>query len=354
MMIKILYSVNGDGLGHTTRSIPIIQALSKRYNVKTIIGSKRSGEFIKKHIPNVTVFEGLRYSYHKNTVSLYNTINANAKTLFGKSSGFRKVFNTIRNFKPDIIITDCDYLTISVARLFNIPLICVCNIHAMSEMEYSVPKRYHNSYYTGKILIKAFTHNIDYHVITTFFYLPVKKKNVFLYPPILRDEIMKMVPSREDYYLVYQTSGSESVSTNRRIINILKSSKEKFIVYGFDKEEIDGNVIYKKTNNDQFFKDLKDCRACIANGGFTFISEAVSLHKPVLSIPIKGTFEQTLNALQIKRLGYGDMCDVLNKNILFRFIKNNDKYYTNLKNFKREDNRRIIKKIEEIIREVTS
>jgi uncharacterized protein (TIGR00661 family) len=352
-MVRILYSVNGDGLGHATRSIPIIQALSKKHNVKVIVGSKKSYKFMKKHLDNLVIFKGLTFIYEKNRIQLYTTINSNARLLLSRSSSFRKVFNIVRRFKPDIIIVDCDYLAISVARLFNIPLVCVCNIHAMAEMKYTFPKRYNKSHYIGKILTKVFTSNVDYHVITTFFYLPVKKKNVFLYPPVLRREIIKMKPSRKDYYLVYQTTGAMAVSTNNRIIKILRNSKEKFIVYGFDKDEKEGNITYRKTNEHQFFHDLKDCRACIANGGFTFISEAVSLHKPVLSIPIKGTFEQALNALQIKRLGYGDMCDVITKKKLADFIRNNDIYYENLQKYKKENNSRIIQKIESLVKELT-
>jgi len=352
-MVKILYSVNGDGLGHTTRSIPIIKALSKKYNVKVIVGSKRSYEFMNKYIKNVTPFEGLRFVYDKNSVKLYKTIGRNAKTLFSRSSNFKAVYSIIKKFRPDVIVTDCDYLTINVSNLFNIPLICVCNIHAMTELKYDVPRKYKQSYYTMNILNKIFTNNIDYHVITTFFYPPVKHKYTFLYPPVLRKQILDMHPTRKNYYLVYQTSGTSPVSTNKRVINVLKSVKAQFVVYGFERDGIDKNITFRKTNNDQFFKDFKDCRAVIANGGYSLISEAVSLHKPVLSIPIKGTFEQTLNAMQIKNLGYGDMCEVLTKSKLEHFIKHNEKYYNNLKNYKKEDNSRIILKVEELIKEVT-
>ena len=131
----------------------------------------------------------------------------------------------------------------------------------------------------------------------------------------------------------------------------MKSVKARFIVYGFEKDHVDGNVTFRKTNNTQFFKDLKDCRACIANGGFTFISEAVSLRKPVLSIPINGTFEQKFNAIQIKRLGYGEMSESVNRRILMKFIKNNDRYYLKLKKHRKEDNTRIVQKIEALIRQ---
>jgi uncharacterized protein (TIGR00661 family) len=43
----------------------------------------------------------------------------------------------------------------------------------------------------------------------------------------------------------------------------------------------------------------------IANGGFSFLSEAVYLHKPIYSFPIDGQFEQYMNAAYIEKLGYG-------------------------------------------------
>ena len=42
------------------------------------------------------------------------------------------------------------------------------------------------------------------------------------------------------------------------------------------------------------------------------------------------------------------MCDSLNRKILLDFIKNNDNYYKNLQKHKKEDNSKIIAKIESI------
>jgi uncharacterized protein (TIGR00661 family) len=303
---------------------------------------------MNRSLKNVIAYDGIRFIYDKNKVSLQKTLSKNTRVVLSKSSNLRRIYSLIKSYKPEVIITDCDFPTIIVAKMFDIPLICVCNIHSTTEMKLDVPKKYKRIYYTYKILIKAFSSNVDYHVITTFFYPPVRRPNVFLYPPILRKEIIYMKPKRKDYYLVYQTS-----STNNKLIKMLKSVDVKFIVYGFEKDEIDENITFRKSNTDQFFKDFKDCKACLANGGFTFISEAISLHKPVLSIPINGTFEQILNGLQVKKLGYGEMCTELDKKMLLKFIRNNDKYYQNLKKHQKENNNRTIHKIEELIREVT-
>ena len=129
----------------------------------------------------------------------------------------------------------------------------------------------------------------------------------------------------------------------------MKKIGHKFVVYGFDIDKIDSNVIFRKFNNTQWLKDLSECKAVIANGGFSLLSEAVSLHKPVLSIPINGQFEQILNALYIKRLGYGETYDSVDAKKIIKFIKNLKKYESNLKDFKKEDNSKVLAKIEEII-----
>jgi len=46
------------------------------------------------------------------------------------------------------------------------------------------------------------------------------------------------------------------------------------------------------------------------------------------------------------------MSDTVNRKILLKFIKNNDKYYEVLKKHKKEDNSRIVRKIETLIKEV--
>jgi uncharacterized protein (TIGR00661 family) len=49
----------------------------------------------------------------------------------------------------------------------------------------------------------------------------------------------------------------------------------------------------------------------IAGGGFTLMGEAVYLHKPMLSVPIRGQFEQVLNARMLAKAGYGHAAESL-------------------------------------------
>ena len=103
-----------------------------------------------------------------------------------------------------------------------------------------------------------------------------------------------------DHVFVYQTT----ISTEF-ICKILKKMNEKFIIYGFNKDQVDGNLVFKRFNEDEFYHDISNAKAIITNGGFTVISEALYLKKPIFSLPIKNQFEQILNGKFIQKLGVG-------------------------------------------------
>ena len=153
-----------------------------------------------------------------------------------------------------------------------------------------------------------------------------------------------MNPVKGDHVLVYQTSTS-----NVKLIEILKKLNENFIVYGFNEEKVDKNLTYRKFNEDRFFKDLGSCKAVLANGGFTLISESIYLKKPVLSIPVKGQFEQIMNAIYLKRLGYGEYYEELDINIVKDFLSRLDIYNKSLLSYKQDGNKSLLKELDSLI-----
>ncbi|HMB90388.1 MAG TPA: glycosyltransferase family protein, partial [Rhodothermales bacterium] len=66
------------------------------------------------------------------------------------------------------------------------------------------------------------------------------------------------------------------------------------------------NLTFKEPSLDGFLEDLATSRAVLCTAGFTLISEALYLGKPLLVVPNRGIFEQTLNALFLKREGLGE------------------------------------------------
>ncbi len=58
----------------------------------------------------------------------------------------------------------------------------------------------------------------------------------------------------------------------------------------------EGNLELRPRSNEGFIEALRTARGVVAGGGFSLLSEAVYLGKPILSIPLRGQFEQTMNA----------------------------------------------------------
>ncbi|HLD86464.1 MAG TPA: glycosyltransferase family protein, partial [Candidatus Nanoarchaeia archaeon] len=85
-------------------------------------------------------------------------------------------------------------------------------------------------------------------------------------------------------------------------------------------------------------------------GGFTLISEALYLQKPILSIPVEGQFEQTLNALYLKKLGYGVYAKKTTREGIEAFLGNLPLLKKYLKKYKKHTNKDALGKIENSVR----
>jgi uncharacterized protein (TIGR00661 family) len=170
-----------------------------------------------------------------------------------------------------------------------------------------------------------------------------RKKKTFLFPPILREEILQAKPTDSDFILVYVTSAADELTA------VLKNVRQRFVCYGFDREGRDGNLEFRKPSMDGFLRDLCNCRAIVANAGFSLISEALYLGKPYLAWPVKRQFEQVFNAYYIGETGYGAYWEDLNKERVESFLFNLDEYRNNLEKYPRGDNSAILGKVDELI-----
>ena len=264
---RIFYSVCGEGMGHAIRSSVILEHLTKKYDV---------------------------YIF---------SLKANPTNL---KEGYNVLYKECKRIKPNIIISDFENYSSMLSKIMNIPLISLDNIHMLTQCEYDYPPNHRADMLTAKAVTKSYILRPKRHIITSFFYPPLKHpKMTALYPPVLREEIMKLEPVEGEHVLVYQTAESS--------INLMEELKKldyKFIVYGFNKDEVDENLTYRSFNEEQIFEDMRTAKAIIVNGGFTMISEAIYLKKPIYCTPAHKNFEQILNGFYVEKLGFGEYHDL--------------------------------------------
>ena len=206
-MVKILYAMAQEGMGHAIRSKVIIEMLLKRHTVRVIAGG-RSFIYLSRYFKYIHRMFNFELVYTNNSINklltcLYNLIKFPFIFIYNL-----KIIKLIVAFKPDIIITDFDLFSNYLSTLFDIPLISIDNQHLVTKCDIKIPKKHVKDYLISYLIIKLVVNKAQNYFITSFFFPKTKHKNVFLFPPILRDEILRLDAKKGDHILVYQTSKS--------------------------------------------------------------------------------------------------------------------------------------------------
>ena len=139
-------------------------------------------------------------------------------------------------------------------------------------------------------------------MIPTFFRPRLARGRTTLVPPILRPEVVAAAPVGGEHLLVY-SSGSRRADRraahDRPALPRLRDARRPGGRH--DRR----NITFRPRSAGGFLEDLRTARAVITGGGFSLLSEAVFLGKPVLAVPLDGQFEQLMNARYLEREGFG-------------------------------------------------
>ena len=339
--MKILYGVPSEGMGHATRSKVVIEHLLNQKHDVQIVTSGRAFLFLQNHFPGcVHEIEGYHLAYKNAEVSMvktfFNTLKDAPKKL---QVNFNQHKNLLQKFSPDLVISDFESFTHFFAKMQKLPLISIDNIQMLNrcKLEIEIPSSEKNNFNIAKTITKAKVAGASHYFISSFFEAPIVKKNTSFVPPIIRDEILKTKPTNGKHILVYQTSTSQ----NDLIKQLQKVKSEQFFVFGFNKAETHANIQLKKFSESEFVKLLADAKAVICNGGYSFISEAAYLQKPICSVPIANQFEQFVNAAYVQKYGFGRHFNQFTADNIKAFLFDLPMFENTLKNYKQEGNKKL-------------
>ncbi|HVU01990.1 MAG TPA: MJ1255/VC2487 family glycosyltransferase [Polyangiaceae bacterium] len=320
--MKILYGVVGEGMGHAMRSRVVLGHLVRVGHEVHVIASQRAVDYLAKHFASVHRIHGMHIVYDENRVrrgkTLWQNVLRGALAIPGQIKAY---FDLIEEFRPEVVVSDFESWTYFYAKAHRIPVISVDNIQMLNRCfhDADVIDVDRVGFETARAFVKAKLPHADQYLITTFYYPPVRKKRTALYPSVLRPEILSAKSERGEHLLVYQTAEG-----NEALVQALQASGLECRVYGMRRgiaeEQVEGNLRYRPFSEAGFVDDLRTSRAVVAGGGFTLMSEAVYLHKPMLSLPVGGQFEQTLNAIYLEKQGYGRRAQALDGRTLTDFL----------------------------------
>ena len=319
--VRILYGVVGEGMGHATRSRVVLEELVKEHEVQ-VVASGRAHAYLAERFPDVHRIWGFTLHYEGNAIRRLPTVLRNLRgAVGGWPRNVARYFDLVASFQPDVVVSDFESFSYYFGKAHGIPVIDLDNIHVISKCRHSpeLLRGHERDFGLIRSVVAAKLPHCFHYVIPTFFYPPVRARRTTLVPPVLRPEVLAARPERGDHLLVYQTS-----TTNRTLPETLKRLGVASRVYGLRRDltedVVDGSVTYRPFGEARFIEDLRTARAVVAGGGFTLLSEAIYLRKPVLSVPVERQFEQVLNALYLQDLGYGRYARRLDEATLEAFL----------------------------------
>lgn len=341
-MANILYGVNGEGAGHSTRSKEVLTHLVAQGHSVHVASFDRGLQNLKTDF-DVTEIYGFRFAYVNNRVRYKRTIAKNLITVPQAARSLSRLNDLVDAARIDLVITDFEPLTCHVGHQRHLPVISIDNQHCLTNTAVSYPKEYRRDAAAAKIVTRLMTPRANAYLVISFFTAPVRKRNTFLFPPLLRQEILKAKPADSGHMLVYVTSPAPALT------KLLSGVRGRFIAYGFGREGMEGNIQYRKPSLGEFFSDLVSCRAIIANSGFSLVTEALHLGKPYLAVPVSHQFEQIFNAYWLQKSGYGAYWETLNKERVESFLYNVPHYQQELASYPRQGNQALLQKLDSLI-----
>lgn len=310
----ILFAVNGLGMGNSTRCHVVIQRLAAEAEVHVITSG--NGLFFLKDRPEISSLSAtppLAYAFSGDGVNALGTL-ASVRKMRGALQEKRERLEVLLDqLKPDLVVTDSEYVIRPVLRR-KIPLaginnsdVVVSQFFRHKKLPASIRSHFWMIEYSDYLL-----HRMKWKLaVSPSPFADAPRSDVFKrIGLIVRDGAKETAKERagkpaplpqEIDRIVVMLSGSAFASQ----IDELQTLPWKVDVVGREGVS-NGNVTYHGKIRESL-EFVRNAGALVINGGFSSVSEAVAMMRPVYVIPVPNHAEQLINALMVKEIGAGDV-----------------------------------------------
>lgn len=283
--MKIFYAVQATGNGHISRAIQLMPYLQQYGTVDVMLSGA-----------NATLETPLPIKYRSKGLSLFYSQcgGLNYRKMWQQNS----VFRAIREARQlpleqyDVIINDFDFITAKACAIKG--LSSVQFGHQASFMSPHTPRPDDRSLF-GELVLKKYapaSHYVGLHF---------QPYDQFILPPVIKDVFVQADVKDDGHICVYLPAYQRHCIEHH--LQSLPNVHFHWFLHGITKTERIGNITYFPISNDMFNQSLISCHGIITGGGFETPAEALYMQKRLLSIPIRGQYEQRCNAAALQQMG---------------------------------------------------
>lgn len=315
--MRFIFVVQGEGRGHLTQAISLAQILQAAGHeiVTALVGlapNRPIPAFFAEQFPaphSAVATPEMIYCPETNQLNVGATI---WKSL-GKIGTFRrsmqKLHDDIEAHRPDVVVNFFELLCGLTYAFYrpSSPVVSVAHQFMTLHPEFPFPakKRLDNLSFKALVHLNA----IGSSVLLGLSFdqqTDVPKKRLRVVPPLLRQELGKLTPTKESFFLAYTTQPglrSQVLAAHKqhpnqsiRYYNAAATEPEKVVDESFTECSLDGQ---------RYLTDMARCSAVVTTAGFESVCEAMYFGKPVLMMPQPNHYEQACNAQDGQRAGAG-------------------------------------------------
>lgn len=314
-MSRILYGVQGEGRGHATRSLRIVEALLREGHEVLVLTGGDALPVLAPVLGNrILEIPLLRYRYNaRGTLCPWRTLAHNLGPLARMAFRNLALETAVRRFKPRIAISDFEPIACRLARTFRLPLVAVDHQHFLTETELPRLRGFGNAlmlplYRFGTRVLSGWPRRV---VVSSFHHFPRKRDSRAVFVgPFLSDEVRALKPRDAGHLTVYL----KRPQYLKPLLALIASRPDRnFEVFSsWDREwaePLPRNARLRTVSRTAFLESLASAHALVTTAGNQVLGEAIWLGKPVLAIPEAGVLEQALNARALEASGCGMACD---------------------------------------------
>jgi uncharacterized protein (TIGR00661 family) len=361
--MRILYGLCGEGKGHATRSLVAIRHLTARGHEVLAAGSGQAFPLLAKNHPRSLEIIGLSMSCAGGELDLGGSVELNLQKLPEMLVRNSDAWSEAERFQPQAVISDFDSFSWLFAAAKSLPLVSFDNAQILPRCVHDprLLARHPDGFSALDTFVRSKAPSAHHYIVTSFFFPPVRPEcaaNTTLIAPVLRESVLRVL-SRADPRIggsADQRSGTEGPALVYKTASLpddvflqaLSDVRASFVVYGCsERATLPPNCIRRPFSEDGFIRDLASCSAVIGNAGMSLIGEALAFGKPVYGVPVKGQFEQVLNAEYLTLLRYGMGAETLEPNALAHFLKRAPELAANVRERPQHDeNRRLYRTLD--------
>jgi len=283
--LKIFYAIQATGNGHISRAMELLPHLEQYGTVDIFLSGANSSLVLDAQV-----------KYRSNGLSLFYNC-AGGLDYWKIMKGYqpfklKKEIQELPVEKYDLVINDFDYITAAACAKKKVSSV---QFGHQGSFQSSKTPRPENKSSVGEWLLK------NYARANHYIGLHFEKYDEFIFHPVIKKEMLGAEPINKNYITVYLPSYCEPQ------LGVIFHAFKEFRFQIFSREttqaKTSGNIQFIPVDRSLFNQSLIHSTGIITGGGFETPAEAIHLGKKIISIPIRGQYEQICNAAALEKLG---------------------------------------------------